>query len=301
MDVDLRLLRYFLVLAEELHFTRAAERLYLSQPALSNQIRRLERVLGLELFERTSRGVSLTAAGDAFVPRAREALAAVSRGVAEAAAAAGQDETLRIDLLASGLDTPRAVLGRLRTTLPSVRLEITSTGSADQNRRLLAGELDLALCGAGAATGPEIAEQVVRREPVGVALPADHRLATAEAVGLAVLADEVHYLPRDGFAPEWNAYVLASCRSAGFVPRRHPASTDGTDTAMDLVRAGECVALSLLSTEHPPGTVVRPLTGPVPLYPWSLRWRRADPLPARIDSVRTAVRDLARARSWTVD
>ena len=114
MDIDLRLLRYFLVLAEELHFTRAAERLYVSQPALSNQIRRLERQIGLALFDRTNRGVVLTPAGQALVPRAQQAVAAVSLGLAEAAAAAGASETVRIDVLASSLETPRSVLAALR-------------------------------------------------------------------------------------------------------------------------------------------------------------------------------------------
>lgn len=298
MDVDLRLLRSFLVLTEELHFTRAAERLYIAQPALSNQIRRLERQIGHELFERSSRGVTLTPAGAALVPRAQQAVAAISAGIAEAAAAAGRDETLRIDVLASGLDTPRAVLGRLRDAMPAVRLDVTSRGSAGQNRRLLTGDLDLGLCGAGAVRDPGVDEQLVRREPVGVALPAGHPLATSEVVPMAALATELHYLPRDGFSPEWNSYVVAACRRSGFEPGRHPAGTDGTDTAMDLVRAGECVALSLLSTAAPEGVVLRPLSGDLPPYAWVLRWRHAVPSPARIASARSAVRDLATTRSW---
>jgi DNA-binding transcriptional LysR family regulator len=298
VDVDLRLLRSFLVLAEELHFTRAAERLYIAQPALSNQIRRLERQVGHELFARSSRGVALTPAGVALVPRAQQAVAAISAGLAEAAAAAGRDETLRIDVLASGLDTPRAVLGRLRDAMPAVRLDVTSRGSADQSRRLLTGDLDLGLCGAGATRDPGVDEDVVRREPVGVALPAEHSLASSRSVPVVALANEVHYLPRDGFSPEWNAYVVAVCRRAGFEPSRHPAGTDGTDTAMDLVRAGECVALSLLSTVAPDGVVLRPLSGDVPPYPWVLRWRRADPPPARIESARAAVHDLTTTNGW---
>ena len=294
MDVDLRLLRYFLVLAEELHFTRAAERLYLSQPALSNQIRRLERQLDLTLFDRTNRGVVLTPAGEALVPRAQQAVAAVALGIAEAAAAAGAADTLRIDVLASSLDTPRGVLTALREGLPAVRLEVTSSGSSDHNRRLLSGELDLALAGAGAPADEGVATEVIRREPLGVSLPSGHPLASSEVVELAALAEEVHYLPRDGFAPEWNRFMLATYADAGFTPRRHPASTDGTETAIDLVRAGECVALSLLSTDHPAGSVVRPVTGPAD-YTWTLRWRRTTPIPARIESARAAIL----AHSWT--
>ncbi len=294
MDVDLRLLRYFLVLAEELHFTRAAERLYVSQPALSNQIRRLERRLGLTLFDRTARGVVLTPAGQALVPRAQQAVAAVAAGIAEAATAAGAADLLRIDLLSSSLDTPRGVLGVLRRSLPAVRLEVTSSGTAGHNRRLLSGELDLALSGEGAPAGDGIVAEVIRREPVGVSLPAGHRLATSRTIDLADLAGEVHYLPRDGFAPEWNTFVLATYRRAGFSPRRHPASTDSTETAMDLVGSGECIALSLLSTQHPPGTVVRPVTG-APAYAWTLRWRRTTPSPPRIVSARAAIL----AHTWT--
>lgn len=288
MDIDLRLVRYFLVMAEELHFTAAARRLYVSQPALSNQIRRLERQLDVELFERSARGVRLTPAGEAFLPHAREAVAAMRLGVAEASVAAGREDVLRIDLLESTLETPRAVLRQLRDRLPALRLEVTSHGSQDQHRRLLEGDLDIALGGADMHLASGIEQQVIRGEPVGVALSADHRLAGLGEVPIGELSDEVHYLPRDGFAPEWNDFVVASCRAAGFVPRRHPVSTDGTDTAMDLVRAGECVAVSLLSTAHPDGVVLRSLS-PALTYSWAMRWRHAEPAPKKIRAVLATV------------
>ena len=278
MDVDLRLVRYFLVMAEELHFTAAARRLYVSQPALSNQIRRLEGLLGVQLFERSPRGVALTAAGEAFLPHAQSALAAIRTGIAEAAAAAGRDQVLRIDVLQTDLVTPRVVLARLRDRLPSLRLEVSSRGSRDQEQRLLSGELDLALCGSNARLPDGLQERLIRREALGVALPVDHRLAAADAVAVRELADETHYLPRDDFAPEWNEFILECCRTAGFAPRRHPASTDGTSSALELVRAGECVALGLLSTPSPEGVVVRPLAD-VPAYSWSLRWRESAQTP----------------------
>ncbi|ONI67183.1 LysR family transcriptional regulator [Kribbella sp. ALI-6-A] len=273
MDVDLRLVRYFLVMAEELHFTAAARRLYVSQPALSNQIRRLEAQLGAQLFERSPRGVTLTAAGEAFLPHAQSALAAIRSGVAEATAAAGRDQVLRIDVLQTDLVTPRAVLARLRERLPTLRLEVSSRGSREQEQRLLNGELDLALCGSTARLADGLVQRVMRREALGIALPTDHPLTRADAVAVRELAGEVHYLPRDDFAPEWNDFVLGCFRTAGFQPRRHPASTDGTSSALELVRAGECVALGLLSTPAPEGVVVKPLAAGVPPYTWTLRWR----------------------------
>ncbi|TWD81254.1 DNA-binding transcriptional LysR family regulator [Kribbella amoyensis] len=280
MDVDLRLVRYFLVMAEELNFTAAARRLYVSQPALSNQIRRLEGQLGVQLFERSSRGVTLTAAGSAFRPHAQGALAAIRDGIAEATNAAGNDQVLKIDVLETDLATPRAVLARLRDQLPSLRLEVSSRGSRDQEQRLLSGDLDLALCGSTAHLPAGIQQRVIRREALAVALPANHPLATAESVAVRELAGETHYLPRDDFAPEWNDFVLTCFRTAGFQPRRHPASTDGTSSAMELVRSGECVALGLLSTPAPEGVTVRPLATGVPPYAWSVRWRDTNHTPA---------------------
>ena len=274
MDVDLRLVRYFLVMAEELHFTAAARRLYVSQPALSNQIRRLENQLGAQLFERSPRGVTLTAAGDAFLPHAQSALAAIRSGVADATAAAGRDQVLRIDVLQTDLVTPRAVLARLRDRLPSLRLEVSSRGSRDQEQRLLSGELDLALCGSTAHCPDGLVQRVMRREALGIALPdRPPDSATSTRSPFANWPTRCTTCRATTSPPSGTTSSSACFRTAGFQPRRHPASTDGTSSALELVKAGECVALGLLSTPAPAGVVVKPLAAGVPPYTWTLRWR----------------------------
>ncbi|MBB5874393.1 DNA-binding transcriptional LysR family regulator [Allocatelliglobosispora scoriae] len=292
--IDLRLLRYFLTVAEELHFTRAAARLYISQPALSNQIQRLERELGTALFARTTRGVNLTSAGAAFLPYAQQTVTALLTGIA----AANADTVVRVDVLDAELRTPRVVLSFLRTAHPDLRVLVTAQGSASQRRRILAADLDAGFCGLGAVADDALAGEVIHREPVDVVLPATHPLAGAEQVGLAALAEDVFYLPHDAVAPEWNDFVRAACRDAGFQPRRHPTATDGAATALDLVREGACVTLGLRSTPHPEGTVRRPLAGAGLAYPWALMWHRQHGDRPAITLVRDAARAAATAHGW---
>ncbi|MDE9365433.1 LysR family transcriptional regulator [Luteipulveratus sp. YIM 133132] len=268
MNVDAGLLRSFLVVADEGTVTGAAERLFISQPALSGQVRRLERIVGLTLFERHPGGVRLTPAGATFLPYAEQVLATLERGVADAAAAAGQG-TLRLDVLDASLAVPQRVIDRLRQRLPSVVLEITDRGSGEQAVRLRGGTLDLALTAAG-RTPTGMTDTPLVAEPLGVAVAGTHRLATAGDVRLAQLADEVHYLPREEFAPEWVALVTAACEQAGFTPRLLPLRSESTDAPMHRVAAGECVAVSLLSTTVPPGVVMCPLAD-APAYRWVAR------------------------------
>ncbi len=291
--IDGRLLLYFLAVAEELHFTRAAQRLYVSQPALSNQIKRLEEHLGTAMFTRSAQGVHLTPAGAAFLPYARQALAALQAG---AASVAGTPSVLRVDVIDAALATPRLILRRLRAAASDLPLRITTLGTAHQRQRILAGELDVGFCGQDAATDPHLAHDIVRHEPIDVVLPVDHRLAGSEHVSLQELADEVFYLPHDTVAPEWNAFIGQACEQAGFTPRRHATATDGAEFGLDLVRDGECVTLGLRSTPHPPGTVALPLNGPL-RYPWAMMWRRDDPAKA-ITQIRQAARDVAAAHRW---
>ncbi|NUR71006.1 MAG: LysR family transcriptional regulator [Hamadaea sp.] len=295
-DIDLRLLRYFLVLAEELHFTRAAQRLFVSQPALSNQVRRLERYAGSRLFDRTTRGVELTPAGQAFHPYAERAVAALRAGIA----AMGEDAAIRVDVLDAELATPRAVLSRLRRAQPQARVVVGAEGSVSQRRRILAGDLDAGFCGLG-AVNPDLAYEVVRREPVDLILPAGHRLARRRRIPFGDLAGETFYLPNEGLAPEWNAFVVDACHRAGFDPVRYAVSTATATAALDLVAEGVCVTLSLRSTPHPAGTARRrlepELTGDR-AYAWVLVWHpdRADAEPVRL--LRQAVADARHDESW---
>ena len=293
--IDLRLLRYFLSVAEDLHFTRAARRLFISQPALSNQIQRLERQLGTKLFLRSTRGVALTAAGQAFLPYAQQAVAALTAGLATLA----EDTTLRVDVLDAELHTPRAVLGQLRAGHPEARLAVTAEGSVSQRRRILAGELDAGFCGLAAADNEDaVVAEVIHSEPIDVLLPQDHPLAGGDVVDLAALATATFYLPSDALAPEWNDFVRAACRDAGFTPRRHPSTTTSAATALELVAEGSCVALGLRSTPNPAGTVRLPVSDGGLSYPWALVWHRGhDDRPA-IRLLRAAARSAARAEGW---
>jgi len=290
-DIDLRLLRYFLVLADELHFTRAAQRLYVSQPALSNQIRRLERYVGGRLFERTTRGVTLTAAGQAFRPYAERAVAAVRAGLA----AIGPDPAIQVDVLDAELATPRAVLSRLRRAHPQTKIVVSADGSVSQRRRILEGDLDAGFCGLGAVA--KLAHEIVRHEPVDLILPSHHRLARRRRIPLADLAEESFYLPTEGLAPEWNAFVVDACRSAGFEPRPYAVSTASATAALDLVAEGACVTLSLRSTPHPAGTIRRRID-PDLAYAWVLVWHpdRADGEPVRL--LRQAVEATRTEEQW---
>lgn len=271
MDVDIPVLRALVTIADEGTISGAARRLYISQPALSGQVRRLERAVGAALFQRRADGVRLTAAGRAFLPYAERILADLQHGMAQAAAAVGQG-VLRLDVLDAGLAVPRRVVARLHQRLPRVTMDVTERGSAEQVRRLRDGDCDLALTGASARPAG-MNDTPLLDEPLGVALPATHPLAGRAQVRLTQLADDTHYLPRDTFAPEWVALVLDACRNAGFAPRTLPLRTESSLTPLHLVAAGECVAISLLSTPVPGEVAMRPLAD-APAHRWMLRTRR---------------------------
>lgn len=267
MDIDAAVLRSFLVVAAEGTVTAAARRLYVSQPALSAQLRRLERAVGVSLFERQPSGMHLTQAGQAFAPYAERALAALEQGLSEAAAANGQG-TLRFDVLDDSLQTPRRVVDCLRRRLPGIVLELSARGSEEQVRRLRSGQLDLALTGKGAPR-PGLHTVPLVDEPLGVALAEGHPLAGQASVLPEQLRSERHYLPAREFAAEWVELVTRLFQDAGFAAEVVPLHTESSSGPLQVVAAGECVAVSLLSTPVPPGVVMRPLHE-APHFQWSL-------------------------------
>jgi DNA-binding transcriptional LysR family regulator len=197
-EVELRHLRYFVAVAEELHFGRAAERLHLSQPPLSQQIRRLEELLGYPLFMRTSRSVQLTNAGEAYLERARRTLRNVQRDIDETRSI-GQGEvgSLHIGFVGSAmLSTLPGILRAYREAYPRVRLHLHESFTARVVRELENGTLDAGILRDG-DTAKTLNIQPLLTEPYLAVLPATHKLAKQKSISPAVLRDEPFvYYPR---------------------------------------------------------------------------------------------------------
>src|SRR5215207_7877458 len=221
--VELRHLRYFIAVAEELNFSRAAERMHMAQPPLSAAIRQLERDLGVDLFVRTTREVKLTDAGRAFLAGARRTLADVERAAEDAKrAAAGKLGRLRIAYSWSTRFETLPALGRaFRASHPDVALLAQEMWNARMPTAFAAGSIDIAL-----SLCPEIAAELkltpIRKERLVALLPEAHPLTREEAIPLSALADEEFVLfPRD-IAPRLHDAFVAIYRRAGFEPRvRH--------------------------------------------------------------------------------
>lgn len=197
-DLELRHLRYFVAVAEELHFGRAAERLHLSQPPLSQQIRRLEEILGYALFERTSRSVKLTIAGAAFLERARSTLRKVERDIVETRSV-GQGEvgSLHIGFVGSAtLTTLPAALRAYREANPRVQLHLYESFTARVAEGLENGTLDAGIL-RDADPSEALTVTSLFTEPYVAVLPATHRCARQKSISPGALRDEPFvYYPR---------------------------------------------------------------------------------------------------------
>ncbi|MGO4617444.1 LysR family transcriptional regulator [Nocardia sp. 2YAB30] len=216
--MELRQLRYFVTVAEELHFGRAAERLHIVQAAVSQQIRKLERELGVELFDRSPRRVRLTAAGHLFLPEARAVLAAESRARATIADLSNARSTLvrlgTSDGLGEHLDRILASLERLD---PSVQVELISAPTRTRLDQVRTHTLDATFV-RGVTESPELRLIPVWQDRIAVALPIDHPLSDAPTVDLAELAGmPLRLADRTRNAP-LHDLMVAACRSAGFEP-----------------------------------------------------------------------------------
>lgn len=218
-SLELRTLRYFVAVAEELHFGRAAARLGISQPPLSQQIQKLERRLGVPVFERTSRNVALTDAGAVLLEESRRILAAVEGAItATQQAARGELGRLTVAFAATVMfHSLPAIIREFRERFPDVVLELRELPTGMQLSALHAGELDVGFV-RQPAPNELLHLETVMREPLVVALSKRHRLAGMETVPIEELAEERFVLfPRD-IAPGLHAQVLAICRAAGFAP-----------------------------------------------------------------------------------
>lgn len=218
-QLDLRWIESFIILAEELHFGRAAARLGMAQPQLSHQVKRLEETIGFDLFVRTSRHVSLTAPGAAFLESASKTIKELKRSIHDAQRLdAGDQGTLAIGYVASAMLTilPK-VIRRYRAAYPGVRIEMFEVSSAPQLESLAARKLDIAI-----VTGDvpvNLLRRVALREPLVAVLPSNHALAARRRIALAALADEQYILFPRAQTPLLYADITNACANAGFSPR----------------------------------------------------------------------------------
>lgn len=264
--MELRHLRYFVAVAEELHFGRAAARLGIAQPPLSHQIRQLEHELEVELFARGGRPVELTEAGRVYLADVREILKRVAQaGLAARRAARGETGSLAVGVVASatyGL-MPR-VLRTFRERNPDVALSVAVMSSGQQVDAVRAGQVQIAF--ARPPFGDEtLSAETIHDEPVIVAVPTGHPLAAHRTLALAALAREPFVVfPRDR-RPSWYDFILRVCRDAGFQPIIAEEVPD-LATAMALVAAGLGVTLAPASVKdlRRSGVEYRDLAAPTP-------------------------------------
>jgi len=261
--MELRHLRYFIAVAEELHFGRAAQRLHVSQPPLSQQIRQFENELGVRLFERTTQRVTLTEAGRALLPEVRAVLAQSERAVRAARAAArGEVQRLEVSFVVTldhGLVSH--VIAAFRKRHPKVAIGLTQMTSVEQIVALRDGRID-----AGFVRMPlehrGVECDLIARDPFVVALPATHRLARRRLVDLRQLAGEPFVMLEASQHPKFHAATLELCRKAGFEP--HVVQESERLQNLTVMVAGG-IGLALLPQSmnvlRTPGMVFRHLSG----------------------------------------
>jgi DNA-binding transcriptional LysR family regulator len=263
-SVELRQLRYFVAVAEELHFRRAAARLHISQPPLSQQIAALEEELGVRLLERTRRRVELTPAGETFLRDARATLAELDVAVSAARAiAAGQEGVLRVGFVGSALlSIVPATVQRFRRTRPGAEIELRERSTVEQLRAVSTGLVDVGLVRPPIEADETLHTEVVLRERTVAALPEGHPLAQLRRVPLRRLAAEPLVLFPRRQAPGYHDLLIGRLAATGVTPHVVQYAPEMM-TIIGLVAAGIGVSpvpasLSRLAID---GVTYRPLNG----------------------------------------
>ena len=282
--MELRHLRYFLAVAEEKNFTRAAERLGIGQPPLSQQIRALETEVGTLLFHRLPHGAELTESGKAFLDPARAAIAAAERARLSAQRAArGEIGMLRVGFTGSGAFTPLvpSLIRAFRRAYPDVEVELLELNSEKLMARLAREEVDIAFLRPALADPEGLRLLRFPDEPMVAALPALHPLAEHDRIALADLAEQPFvFYPRTiglGLYDE----VYRACQRAGFSPRLVQEAPQ-IASVVNLVAAemGVSIVPRSMSQVRVPGVVFRDFAGDAPVARHACAMRRAETAPA---------------------
>ncbi|KAB7629764.1 LysR substrate-binding domain-containing protein [Stenotrophomonas rhizophila] len=260
--IETRLLQQFIAVAEELHFNRAAERLHMAQPPLSQAIRKLEAAVGAPLFERTPRSVALTPAGAAFLETARRTVQSLEEGVAQTRRVAQGMEghlTLAFINIAPYASLLQA-LRHFRERNPGIAFTMREATTQEQVNALEQGEVDIGFMRTPGTTTPHLRMQRLLSERICVALPAGHPLAAKARIDLALLSNEAFVASPRTLGKGFHDQLIGLCQTAGFVPDivQHGRQMQ---TLIALVAAGFGIALlpASLATETREDVVFRPL------------------------------------------
>ena len=278
-DFSIRQLRYFVVVAEELNFTRAAERLQIAQPPLSRQIQSLEQTLGFTLLERTNRRVALTPAGDVFLTECRQILSNVEQGV-RAAQRVAQGAAGQLVMGFEGAahnDLILTIIRQFRSQFPDVELIMQEMPSGKQVEELWSGRMNVGLIEPIAAEdGLTVAPLL--SEPLMAALADSHPLAAKEYISLNQLADEPWITGRSNYGCGLLLRILDACNQAGFVPSVKQETND-LQMTLGFVSSGLGVTLLPESSRlTQTGVAYRSLKPPAPEVQLAIAWNQKSPV-----------------------
>jgi DNA-binding transcriptional LysR family regulator len=267
MDVDTRLLRYFAAVAAEGNLTRAAERLFVSQPALTKQIKHLESQLGVQLFTRSQAGMNLTAAGQALVTGIPAVLAGWDQALKETKAAASRAaRVLRVGFISSAAnEATQQIIAAFARRRPGWRVDLQQAAWSDATAGLASGEVDAALLRLPFPGQDEMRTEVLLTEARWVVLPATHTLAACDQISFRQLWDEP-FVAAPAETGWWRDYWLATDERQGH-PVRIGYVTDQPDAWLAAIANGYGIALAPESAARyyaRPGITYRPVTGVSP-------------------------------------
>lgn len=279
--INFRLIRHlflFLAVAEEKHFGRAAKRLGMSQPPLTEQIQVLEHALKVKLFERSRHGTRLTPVGAAILPAVEKFAEQLERlGLAVSEAASGKSSVLTIGAITSAMfDVLPALIERIKERHPNITIAVKEIDSAQAVPALEAGDIDLAFARLEGELGATIRSVPLRKDQLAVALRRGHRLAAAPCISLAALANEDFVMFYRHVSPVYFDGVIAACRASSFSPRIvHEVNSVVSQVAF--VGCGQGVALVPLALEKlaPANVVVRPLEEALDVVTTAMAWSTA--------------------------
>ena len=294
--MELRQLRYFVSLAEELHFGKAAAREHIVQSALSQQIRRLEREIGVQLVERDTHHVRLTPAGSAMLGEVEGVLRAVRRAVRTAQAAGTDTDIVRVAVLDASLDSMPIVLRHVENGNPGLVVDRVEARVVSQFRMLTQGSLDVGF--GNVTTAPVgIASEILRVDRLGVFVSETDPMAADEGIPLSVLADIPVVVADNVRGPEFNDFFVEFCERAPIRLILHHGTVQSILAAASLVTQQRCAAIA-------PASCALSLRGvrwvpfvPTVQYPWSLMWSE-DNETAAVQAIRAAARFLRRRNGW---